>query len=207
MKVMSNGKRFTQGATWELNEKRIKAEYVGHENAAINEIHNNPNLSREEKIAAAKAILTADKTEEPAAAAKSKVCVIANTLTKQGMNRSAAFRRAWQLIKAETVETNIAGVTYGNRQTALERLNKYDTQLISVNLTREAANEHDSNAIAVIVTVQGKGSYTVGYLPRRLAATIAPLLDAGKAVKAAFKGITGKYHNYHNHGMSVAVSV
>ena len=138
---------------------------------------------------------------------KSKVCTIANRLVNQGMSRSEAFLQAWATVKAETVETKVAGVTAGRRQEALERLTRYEADRISVNLEREATNEHDSNAVAVIVSVEGKGSYTMGYLPRMLAATIAPLIDAGKAVKANFKEIRGKYHNYHNYGMAVSVSI
>jgi len=138
---------------------------------------------------------------------KSKVCVIANRLTKQGINRSTAFAKAWAIVKAETVDTKIAGVTVGRRQEALERLTQYDADRISVSLARETANEYDTNAVAVIVSVTDKGSYTMGYLPRTLAATIAPLIDAGKAVKAMFKEVRGKYHNYHNYGMAVSLSI
>jgi ribosomal protein L21 len=121
MKVMINGKRFTQGAGYELNEKRTAVEYVGHENSAINEIHSNPNMTREEKLAAARAILNAAKEEAAAEVAtvedavpvattandtRSKVCVIANNLNKQGMNRPEAFRKAWAAVKAATVDTN-----------------------------------------------------------------------------------------------------
>jgi hypothetical protein len=138
---------------------------------------------------------------------KSKVCVIANNLAKQGMTRSEAFRRAWAIVKASTVETKVTGVTFGNRQTAIEHLTRYEANDISVSLTRETANEYDANAIAVIITVKNRGSYTIGYLPRTLAATITPLIDAGKAVRAAFKEIRGKYHNYHNFGLAVSVSI
>ena len=138
---------------------------------------------------------------------KSKVCVIANRLANQGLTRSEAFRKAWAIVKAETVDTKVTGVTVGRRQEALEKLTRYEADRISVSLTREAANEYDSNAVAVVVSVEGKGSYTMGYLPRMLAATVAPLIDAGKAVRAMFKEIHGKYHNYHNYGMAVSVSI
>ena len=138
---------------------------------------------------------------------KSKVCTIANRLARQGTGRPEAFRRAWELAKAGTIETKVAGVTYGNRQKALEHLTKYDSGLISVNLERDSANEHDTNAVAVVVAVEGKGSYTVGYLPRMLAAAVAPLMDAQKAVGAAFREIRGKYHNWHNYGLAVSVSI
>ena len=150
---------------------------------------------------------TEKKTDNKANQNKSKVCVIANRLTKQGLTRSEAFRRAWAIVKAETVETKVVGVTVGRRQEALENLTKYDTDLISIDLEREAANEYDGNAVRVITTVQGKGSYIIGYLPRMMAAIIAPLIDAGKAVRASFKEVRGKYHNYHNYGLAVSVSI
>jgi len=93
---------------------------------------------------------------------KSKVCVIANRLSSQGISRSEAFRRAWVIVKAETIETKVAGVTAGRRQEALERLTRYDANRISVSLAREITNEHDNNAVAVIVSVTDKGRYTIG---------------------------------------------
>ena len=97
---------------------------------------------------------------------KSKVCIIANKLTKQGLNRSQAFIRAWQFIKAETLETKIAGVTAGRRQEALANLTKYNAELISIDLERDSTNEYDGNAIKVIITVHGKGSYCIGFVPK-----------------------------------------
>lgn len=140
-------------------------------------------------------------------ATKSKVCIIANRLIKQGVNRSEAFRRAWTIVKAAKIETKVSGVTFGSRQKALERLTHYETDKISIRLEREAANEYDSNAIQVIATVTDKGSYTVGYINKQLAAIIAPLIDCGKAVKATFQEIRGKYKSYHNLGMEVSLSI
>lgn len=210
MRLMRNGKKFSRGATYQLGEKRKPIENAGHANPAINEIHNNPNLSRAEKIAAAKAIL--NKSKEAAAAKKanadkSKVCIIANKLAKQGLDRSQAFKKAWAIVKAGTVEAKVAGVTFGNRQKALERLTHYEAEQINISLTRETENPHDNNAVAVTASVTGKGSYTIGYLNKQLAAIIAPLIDCGKAVTATFKEVRGKYHNYHNYGLAVAVSI
>jgi HIRAN domain-containing protein len=47
-------------------------------------------------------------------------------------------------------------------------------------LRRDAANEHDSNAIAVF---SGEGRQA-GWVPREIAATLAPRLDAGEAWSA-----------------------
>jgi hypothetical protein len=138
---------------------------------------------------------------------RAKVCIIANNLIKEGMNRSKAFRKAWELVKAETIITKVAGVTFENRQAALERLTHYDANRIRITLERKSGNEHDSNAVAVIVTVTGKGSYHIGYLDKPLAAKVAPLMDANKPVKATFQEIRGKYQSYHHLGMVVGISI
>ena len=131
----------------------------------------------------------------------------AYTLTKNGYNRSQAFKKAWQLVKTAVVETKVAGVTVGKRQTALENLTKYDSELISVDLERDSANEYDRNAIRVIATVRGKGSYCIGYVPKTLAALIAPLIDANRAVRATYRGVRGKYHSYQNYGLVVGLRI
>ena len=207
MKVMYNGKQFTQGGTYQYNEKRKPIEKAGHANPAIQAIHDNPNLTRDEKIALAKKIINGEPETKKANETKSKVCIIANRLIKKGLSKSAAFIKAWQTVKTETIETKIAGVTFGNRQTAIANLKKYAADNISINLERETTNEHDNNAIAVIATVKDKGSYKMGYIPKTLSATIAPLIDYGKAVTANFKEVIGKYQAYHNYGLAVSVSI
>ena len=187
-------------------------------NPDLDAIHANPKMTRDEKLAAARAILAA-ANEQPAAAAepatieskaadtKSKVCIIANHISKQGMSRSAAFARSWAVVKAQEIELKAAGVTFGRRQEALERLTHYEQERISLEMKREPENANDPNAIAVTVTVAGKGSYQIGYIPAVLAKFIAPLLDSGKAVSATFREIRGKYESWHNYGLALAVSI
>jgi len=138
-------------------------------------------------------------------AVKSKVMTIANKLVAQGWGRTTAMIRAWALAKMPTIATKVAGVTYGNRQKVIERLALYAPESVSIRLEREQGNEHDRNAVAVYAAVEGKGSYHMGYLPRALAAFIAPLLDAGKAVSALFREVRGGYQPYMNLGMVVEV--
>ena len=186
-----------------------KIEYKGHDNAELQAIHANANLSREEKIALAKKILNG-KTEKPITKkndTKSKVCVIANKLIKEGLNRSAAFVKAWGIVKTATLQVKVAGVSFGNRQEALKRLKQYDAENIKIQLEREATNEYDADAIKVITTVKGKGSYTIGYIPKTLSKLISPLIDYGKAVNATFKEVVGKYQSYHNYGLEVCVNI
>ena len=70
-------------------------------------------------------------------------------------------------------------------------MRRYAAADISVTLERESGNAADSNAVVVIATVKGKGSYQIGYLPRYLAAVVAPLMDAHKAVAATFQEVRG----------------
>ena len=139
-------------------------------------------------------------------AIKSKVMTIANRLVSQGWSRASAMTRAWVWVRLlPCLETKVAGVTYGYRQRAIERLTTYAPESISIHLEREPDNEHDSNAVAVYAAVEGKGSYHMGYLPRTVAAFVAPLLDAGKAVGAMFREVRGKYKPWMNYGLVVEV--
>ena len=51
-----------------------------------------------------------------------KALTIANVLVRQGVSRSEAMHRAWRTAKQRVIHTNTAGVTRGNRQTLLYRL-------------------------------------------------------------------------------------
>lgn len=114
---------------------------------------------------------------------QSKVCTIANSLVKQGYTRAAAMVKAWILVKLPQVVTKVKGVTYKQRQKALEHLSRYNPQDIIISLVQEQGNEYDTNAVAVVATVRGKGSYTMA---KGLAAFIAPLLACGKAVESRY---------------------
>ena len=138
---------------------------------------------------------------------KSKVMTIANALVKQGMNRRAAMVRAWITVKLRTIHTNTAGVTYGRRQGLLQRLTHYEAQDITIILEREQYNTYDSNAVQIIAAVRGKGSAVMGYVGRELAKVIAPLLDKGKAVKAAFECVTGTSDYHLNYGLNISISL
>ncbi len=119
----------------------------------------------------------------------SKVMRIANNLVKEGYSRSAAMVRAWILVKLQQVKIRVKGVTQGKVQKALEHLRRYKAEDISITLVHESNNPYDRNAIQVIATVKDKGSYCVGYLPRGLAAFIAPLLTCGQAVTALYNKV------------------
>ena len=58
------------------------------------------------------------------------------------------------------------------------------SQIGLVGIIHDAANSHDPNAMAVR-GVANKTIYTAGYLPRALAAVLAPLVGPGGAANAA----------------------
>lgn len=108
------------------------------------------------------------------------VATAANRLKKMGLTLSAAFRKAWDLVKGKTVETKIAGVTKGNRQLALHRIaTKYSPEAVKVTLEREKANLYDNHAVKVWISVNGSKSYNLGYIPRNLAYVVLAILDKG----------------------------
>lgn len=139
--------------------------------------------------------------------AHSKVMTIANRLVKQGYNRANAMVKAWVLVKMPSVLTKVSGVTYGKRQQAIEHLTHYRPENIRISLYRDSTNAYDSNAIAVIATVRGKGSYTMGYLPKALSAFIAPLMDSGKTIISRFTEVRGTGEPYMNYGLGIEVIV
>jgi hypothetical protein len=113
---------------------------------------------------------------------KSKVATLANRLTpKMGGDQSAAFVKAWAIVKAGGLEIAIKGVTFANRQEALKRLAAYAPDQIKAVLVPEPSNPADSNAIAVLVGVQnGKGLFKLGYVP----ANLAPAVSAIRGIRA-----------------------
>lgn len=87
-----------------------------------------------------------------------------------------------------TLHVRVAGVSYEGRQAYLAQLSEDDP----VRLVPEPENPHDVNAIAVHVAHAGK-VYHCGYIPRELAADIAPILD-GESIDARIQAITGGFH-------------
>ncbi len=137
----------------------------------------------------------------------SKVMTIANRLVKQGYNRANAVSKAWALVKMPQLLTKVSGVTFGKRQTAIEHLTHYRPQDIRISLCRDKNNTADKNAVAVIESVRGKGAFVMGYIPKALAAFIAPLIDSGKSVYSTLRAIKDLYQPYMNYGLEIEVIV
>lgn len=75
----------------------------------------------------------------------------------------------------KTVNFKAAGVTFANRQGLLCHLNTCKNPRLT--LVREKTNAYDPNAIKIMAHTDIK-RFPVGYVPRNLAAYIAPLMDA-----------------------------
>jgi hypothetical protein len=133
---------------------------------------------------------------------KSTICQTANRLTKEGHSRSESFKLAWTL--AKNPEVKVAGVSFGKRPLALERLTHYCPEQIHLNLTREEWNPYDNSAVMVIASVEGKGSYCIGYLPKDLAKLLSPLTDA---VKVCGHQIVGGWQYGLNFGLKLKLAV
>ena len=79
------------------------------------------------------------------------------------------------------IQTKLAGVTFDGRQGYLYAVR--NAPVVYLVLRREKNNEHNANAVAVIAAF-GKNRKElkhahIGYLPKDLAAQMAPALDAG----------------------------
>lgn len=90
-------------------------------------------------------------------------------------------------MKANVWNIRVAGVTYENRQDILARLHTSDP----CRLEPEPENPYDPNAIAVKVSHEGT-IHHVGYVPKELAALIAPHLDS-EALMVKIVEITGGF--------------
>lgn len=98
---------------------------------------------------------------------------------------------------ANSFFTKLSGVTFDNRQDAIGRLRAGEP----LRLVREPDNEYDPMACAVHDT-QGR---MVGYLNRRLAAVLAPVVDGGMAYDIEVADVTGGSDD-RAYGLNVLVS-
>ena len=102
----------------------------------------------------------------------------------------------------------VAGVTFGSRQAALKRIGeRYSPDDVAVTLRYEPDNQYDRNAVAVDVSVNGSKAYRLGYLPREWAEFVAGIMDAGVALTARLRGITGGYGEKLNCGALVEIQL
>jgi len=127
---------------------------------------------------------------------KSKVMRLGNKLAAKGQDRSAAFVRAWAIVKAGGLELAVKGTSFGSRQEALKRLAAYDPSLVRAWLAPEPENKADPAAIAVMVMIQGgRCCYRLGYLPK-----------GQTAVASAFRGVSLRVTDGDIRGARVSLS-
>lgn len=116
---------------------------------------------------------------------------------------SDLFERADEIIAREeysgigdapSFNTKLAGVTFEGRQDALARLESGSL----LRLERQPDNEYDTNACALFDTHGAQ----VGFLNRRLAAVLAPVLDSGVEYDVEVTEVTGG-----DNGRSLGVNV
>ena len=98
------------------------------------------------------------------------------------------------------MEIGVAGVTFEGRQALLmdlyHRGQERGVPLVG-ELTREPHNRYDALAIRVHVRNQAEGGWQhVGYVPRELAAKLAPRIDAGELPRVTAVRILEGKHDY-----------
>ena len=76
--------------------------------------------------------------------------------------------------------TKLAGVSHGDCQDNIKQFGCQDTGFYI--LMREPDNPHDAQAISVSLG----GVWHMGFIPRKLAAKLAPIMDAGRIFDAEF---------------------
>lgn len=105
------------------------------------------------------------------------------------------------------ITVNATGVTFDNRQGKLWNVYRHTSAGIKAltMLRREPKNEHDPNAIAVLVKV-GNTCTKVGYVPADKAVWLAPKMDAGLIVRANNGRVLRPVRNGHNVGFEFTIA-
>lgn len=120
-------------------------------------------------------------------------------------NQTSTYRT---LERKGTIEAvPVAGISFDGRQKVAHALASAvrDNRRAWVELRRERNNTHDANAIAVIAHTT-KMHARVGYVPAKVAATLAPAMDAGTVVRPASFAFVGGYGG-RNIGMRLDLDV
>ena len=88
------------------------------------------------------------------------------------------------------ITIRLSGVSYGDAQ---QNIRKWGCRDIGIyTLCRETCNPHDPNAIRVALF----SHFFMGYIPKDVAAQLAPLMDGGRLFDAEF--ICVNKHPYHD---------
>ena len=104
---------------------------------------------------------------------------------------------------AKYMKTNVAGVTYGNRQSVLDALSKQKG--VYFQLVREPDNKYDKNAVKVLAVNRDRQEFEVGYLPKDKNEAIAKALNAKKMAFVKRYGHTGSVGRNMNRGLVLEI--
>lgn len=138
---------------------------------------------------------------------KRAVCIMANELHRNGLNLSAAFRKAWRRVK-QSMTIRAKGTTFENRQERLQFLKNFRRDDLTLSLHRDTGNRFDQNAVAIVVHIAPIKRHTViGYVPRGLAGEMARLINKGVAVSANFLSVIGGYDYKESLGLLLNVTI
>lgn len=111
--------------------------------------------------------------------------------------------------------TKVAGVTFPNmdgtnRQDILQQLHGTAWREVPCRLEPEPDNQYDPNAIRVVIAMQPGTVQQVGYVPKNLAAIVAPHLQ-GEAVIVQIVDVNGGFENWRgevaNYGMQIDINL
>lgn len=110
-------------------------------------------------------------------------------------------------MNTRTIHTKVAGVTFEGRQLVLDKTHAGDVVLLML----EPENKYDPNAIAVWVYYgNGNGLRQIGYIPREIAAEIAPAIEGESLLGKVFE-ITGGFEkrdgSYASYGCIITVEI
>ena len=136
---------------------------------------------------------------------RSKVMTIANRLVKQGMTRSIATVKAWVIVKANALRTKVKGTS--RRQDTLEKLAGINPAEISVKMKREPHNAYDINAVAVYAALKDNRVFFIGYLPKTVAAVLAPLMDKDTEPNTKAFRVTVGFNPWVYYGAALDIAV
>lgn len=80
------------------------------------------------------------------------------------------------------ITCTVVGVSFEGRDKTIKTLCQDDKILIE----RDPANKYDSNCISVSVVREGKKE-SIGFVPKEMAANLAPVMDFGFCLEASIK--------------------
>jgi single-stranded-DNA-specific exonuclease len=98
--------------------------------------------------------------------------------------------------------TKVAGVSFEGRQAIIDKM----TGREPIRLIPEPTNQFDKNAIGVWTVLADGTKAQIGFVPRDLAAKIAPLID-GEQVMARLVALTGGFETWEGETAALGLRI